>query len=107
MFNYIPNYDIILIYMRSKMAPMKNTSISHHHTSPAPACFRQRWRQPRLGHGGESHGQMFFTPQEPQRRSQVPRRRTVLHKDRDVQEAVRTGQGLQAAQRQMRLTAVG
>lgn len=91
LFDRLPNNDIILIYVRSKTTPMKNPSISHHHTSPAAVCFFQRRRQPRLRHRGKSHGQMFLTALEPKWRRQIPHHRSVLQEHWDVQEAFKTG----------------
>lgn len=38
---HIPDNDVILIYMGSKVAPMKDPSVAHNHTSPAAAFSLQ------------------------------------------------------------------
>lgn len=91
--------------MGAEMAPMKNPSVAHHHTSPAAALAPQQWRQAGLRQRCKSQGQMLFAALEPQRRGQIPGHGPVLlHKHRDVQEACRTGQGLEVVQTPARLT---
>lgn len=81
----IPDNDVILIYMRSEMAPMKDPSIAHHHTSPAAAFCAQGWRQARLRQRGKGQGEMLFTALEPERRGQNPGHKPIpLHKHRDI-----------------------
>lgn len=44
-----PDYDVILIDVRSEVAAVKDPSVAHHHAPPASASSAQGWRQARLG----------------------------------------------------------
>lgn len=90
------------------MAPMKDPSIAHHHTSPAAAFSAQGWRQARLRQRGKGQGEMLFTALEPERRGQIPGHKPILlHKHRDIYEAWRTGKGFEVVQTPAGLTGAG
>lgn len=94
-----PDNDVILVYVTSQVAPVKDPSASHHHAPPAASISAQRRGQARLRQRGQSQGQVLLAALEAQRWLQIPGRGPVLlHKHRDVQETSRAGKRPEAVQ---------
>lgn len=82
-----PDNDVVLVYVSSQVAPVKDPSAPHHHTPPAASISAQRGGQAGLRQRGQSQGQMLLAAVEAERRLQIPGHWPVLlHKHRDVQE---------------------
>lgn len=102
-----PDNDVVLVYVSSQLAPVKDPSASHHHTPLAASISAQRGGQAGLRQRGQSQGQTLLAALEAERRLEIPGHRPVLlHKHRDVQESSGAGKRPEAVQAPARPTGV-